>query len=77
VVWSLLYDLPIIDELASELQGKVVFGKLNVDHNKSTAGKYAITSIPALLVFKNGKLVDRIIGAVPKQRIVQRLQPLM
>ncbi|WP_292461868.1 thioredoxin [Methanolobus sp.] len=68
---------PIIDELASELQGKVVFGKLNVDANKSTAGKYAITSIPALLVFKNGKLVDRIIGAVPKQRIVQRLQPLM
>jgi thioredoxin 1 len=67
----------IIDEMAAELQGKVVFGKLNVDHNKSTAGKFAITSIPALLVFKNGKLVDRIIGAVPKQRIVQRLQPLM
>lgn len=68
---------PVIDELASELQGKVVFGKLNVDHNRSAAVRFAITGIPALLVFKNGTLVDKIIGAVPKQRIIQRLQPLM
>lgn len=68
---------PVIDKLATELQGKVVFGKLNVDNNKAIAARYSITSIPALLVFKNGKLVDRIIGAVPEQMIVQRLQPLM
>jgi thioredoxin 1 len=68
---------PVIDELAAELKGKVVFGKLNVDHNRSTAVRFAITGIPALLVFSNGALVDRIIGAVPKQRIMQRLQPLM
>ncbi len=68
---------PVIDELAAELKGKVVFGKLNVDHNRSTAVRFAITGIPALLVFSNGTLVDRIIGAVPKQRIMQRLQPLM
>ena len=68
---------PVIDELASELQGKVVFGKLNVDENKMTAVKFGITSIPAMLVFKDGKLVDQVIGAVPKQRIIERLQPFM
>lgn len=68
---------PVIDELATELRGRVVFGKLNVDHNKGTAMRFAITSIPELLVFKHGKLVDRIIGAVPKQKIIQRLHPLM
>lgn len=68
---------PVIDELAAELQGKVVFGKLNMDHNKATAVRFAITSIPALLVFRNGQLVDRIVGAVPKQKIMQKLQPLM
>lgn len=68
---------PVIDELATELRGKVIFGKLNVDHNKGTAMRFAISSIPALLVFKEGKLADRIIGAVPKQKIIQRLQPLM
>jgi thioredoxin 1 len=68
---------PVIDELATELRGKVIFGKLNVDHNKGTAMRFAISSIPALLVFKDGKLADRIIGAVPKQKIIQRLQPLM
>lgn len=68
---------PVIDELAVELQGKVVFGKLNVDENKMTAVKFGITSIPAMLVFKDGKPVDRIIGAVPKQRIIEKLQPFM
>ncbi|WP_406655506.1 thioredoxin [Methanolobus sp. ZRKC2] len=68
---------PVIDELAAELQGKVVFGKLNVDENKMTAAKFGISSIPAMLVFKEGMLVDRIIGAVPKQRIIEKLQPFM
>ena len=58
---------PIIEELARDYTGKVLFGKLNVDENPATAMQYHIMSIPTLLVFSNGKLVDRIIGAMPKQ----------
>lgn len=66
---------PVLDELATEMQGKVVFGKLNVDEQKMTAVKFGITSIPAMLIFKNGEYVDKLIGAVPKQNIIQKLQP--
>ena len=65
---------PVIEELAGELKGKVAFGKLNVDHNRESAGKYGIMSIPTLLVFKNGKMIDRIVGALPKEMIRQRLR---
>ena len=68
---------PVLDELASEMQGKVVFGKLNVDEEKMTAVTFGITSIPAMLIFSNGKFVDRLIGAVPKQNIIGKLQPYM
>ena len=68
---------PTIDELAAEYRGKIVFGKLNTDHNRATAMQYKISSIPAMLVFKNGNFVGEIIGAVPKEQIVQQLQPLM
>jgi thioredoxin 1 len=64
---------PIINELAKELQGKIVFGKLNVDENPQTSAKHQIMSIPTLLVFKNGNLVDRIIGAMPKEILKQKL----
>ncbi|TQD25013.1 thioredoxin [Methanolobus vulcani] len=66
---------PVLDELAVEMQGKVVFGKLNVDEEKMAAIKFGITSIPAMLIFKNGEFVDKLIGAVPKQNIIQKLQP--
>jgi len=56
---------PMIKKLAKEYNGKIVFGKLNVDQNRELAMKYNIMSIPTLLVFKNGELVDRIIGAMP------------
>ena len=65
---------PVIEELAGELQGKVVFGKLNVDDNVSTAQDYGITSIPSLLVFKNGKLIDQIVGALPKGVLKSRIE---
>jgi len=65
---------PIIDELAKEMKGKLVFGKLNVDENQMTATKYQIMSIPSLLIFKNGKLVDKLIGAMPKDMLMQKLQ---
>jgi thioredoxin 1 len=66
---------PIIDDLAKEMKGKIVFGKLNVDENQITAAKYQIMSIPSLLVFKNGELVDKFIGAMPKEMLVQKLKP--
>lgn len=66
---------PIVDELAKEMQGKVVFGKLNVDNNQATATKYGIMSIPSLLVFKEGKLVDRIVGAMPKPMLKSKIEP--
>ena len=64
---------PIIDELAKELHGKVVFGKLNVDENPQTSAKHQIMSIPTLLVFKNGILIDRIVGAPSKDTLKQKL----
>jgi len=68
---------PTIDGLAAEYRGKIVFGKLNTDNNRVTAMQYRISSIPAMLVFKNGNFAGQIIGAVPKKQIVQQLQPLM
>lgn len=60
---------PTIEQLAKDYGGKVRFGKVNVDENPRTAAQFGIQSIPALLLFKNGKLVDGIIGAVPRQEI--------
>ena len=57
---------PIVEELASEYKGKVAFGKLNVDENPATAEAFDVMAIPTLLVFRDGKLVDRIVGGLPK-----------
>ena len=65
---------PVIDELANEMQGKIVFGKLNVDENPAISGKHQIMSIPTMLVFKNGNLVDRLIGALPKEELQKKLE---
>ncbi|MCL7385150.1 MAG: thioredoxin [Thaumarchaeota archaeon] len=64
---------PVIEELAKEYAGKIVFGKLNVDENPMTTAKFGIMGIPTLIVFKNGQPVDRIIGAMPKRQIEARL----
>lgn len=66
---------PIIEELAKDMQGKIVFGKLNVDENPQTSMKHGIMSIPTMLVFKNGQLVDRFVGAMPKEMLLQKLKP--
>ena len=58
---------PVIEEMARDYAGKILFGKLNVDENPEVAMEYQIMSIPTLLVFKNGKPMDRIVGAVPRQ----------
>ena len=58
---------PVIDELASDYKGKITFGKLNTDENREIAEKYLIQAIPTLLIFKDGKLADRKVGALPKK----------
>ena len=65
---------PVIDELAREYSDQLVVGKLNVDENSETATRFGIMSIPTLLVMKNGKEVERIIGAVPKPFIEDKLK---
>jgi len=64
---------PVIEELARDYSGRVAFGKLNVDENPSVASDYQIMSIPTLLVFKNGKPVDRIVGAMPKNALEPKI----
>ena len=65
---------PVLDELAAESQGRYRIAKLNVDDNPQTSARFRISSIPTLLIFKDGKLIDRLIGAQPKQAIAERLQ---
>jgi thioredoxin 1 len=65
---------PIIDELAKEMQGKIVFGKLNVDENPSISMKHQIMSIPTMLIFKNGNLIDKFVGAMPKDQLKRKLE---
>lgn len=60
---------PIVEELAKEYSGKVVFGKLNVDENPETAQRYGVMAIPTLLVMKEGKEVDRVVGMLPKNQL--------
>jgi len=68
---------PVIEDLAKEMQGKIVFGKLNVDENKNTSMKYQIMSIPTLLIFKDGNLANKLIGAMPKEELKARLEPYL
>jgi thioredoxin len=64
---------PVLDQLAAESEGRYIIAKLNVDENPQTAGQFGIRSIPTLLIFKNGTLVDRLVGVQPKQTIAARL----
>jgi len=68
---------PIVEELARELAGRVRVGKLNVDDNPQTAARFGARSIPTLLILRNGREVDRIVGAVPKQEILRHLAPVL
>ena len=65
---------PIMDQLAEESAGRYRIAKLNVDENPQTAARFNIASIPTMLIFKDGKLIDRLIGAQPKPAIAERLQ---
>ncbi len=65
---------PVIEELSKDYNGKVNIGKLNVDHNPDVSIKYGITSIPAILFIKDGKVVDKQIGAAPKTILDKKIQ---
>lgn len=68
---------PTIDRLAAESQGRYVIAKLNTDENRRAATQYQIEAIPTLLLFKNGELVDRIVGLAPKEKIERKLKALL
>ena len=65
---------PIIEELAPSYEGKAVIAKLNVDDNPMVAQRYGVTSIPTLMMFKDGKLVDRMVGAAPRGALQQFIE---
>ncbi|MFN3402903.1 MAG: thioredoxin [Cytophagaceae bacterium] len=65
---------PVVEELASDFEGKAIVGKVDVDNNPNTSAKFGIRSIPTLLVIKNGKIVEKQVGAVPKSVLTQKLE---
>ena len=68
---------PIMDELAEDYAGRVNIGKMNVDENNDIVAQYGIRNIPTVLFFKNGELVDKIVGAVPKDKFVAKIEALL
>ena len=65
---------PIIEELAQEYDGKITVGKLNVDHNQNTSIEYGVRSIPTILIFKNGQVVDKQVGVTTKKALVDKIE---
>ena len=68
---------PVVEEIASEFDGKIVVGKCNVDEAQDISMEYGIRSIPTIIFFKNGEPVDKTIGLVPKEEIVKRINSLL
>ena len=68
---------PVIEELHTEMDGKAFIGKVNVDENSDTPVTYGVRNIPTLLVFKNGEVVDKSVGAVPKAQLAEKLDALV
>jgi len=64
---------PIVEELASDFEGKAVIGKVDVDNNQNISMEYGIRNIPTLLIFKNGQVVDKLVGVSPKEVIAEKL----
>jgi len=66
---------PVVEEIAKEYQGKLKVGKLDVDHNPETAMQFGVRSIPTLLVFKGGRVVEQIVGALPRKSLLDKVTP--
>ena len=64
---------PVIDEIAGELEGRLKVGKVNTDTDQAAAGRYGVQALPTLFVFKGGEVVERIVGAQPKSKLVDRI----
>uniref|UniRef100_A0A7V3ZV71 Thioredoxin n=1 Tax=candidate division WOR-3 bacterium TaxID=2052148 RepID=A0A7V3ZV71_UNCW3 len=69
--------MPIVEELAKEYQGKVKFAKVNVDEENELAERYQVMSIPTFIFMKNGKILDKVIGAVPKTILIKKLNEFL
>ncbi len=65
---------PILEEVARDMGDRIKVAKLDVDNNNKTSGKYNIMSIPSLLFFKNGQVIDQVIGAIPKAQLLARIE---
>ncbi len=68
---------PVVEEMSQEYEGKIKVGKLNVDENPITPGKYQVKAIPTVLLFKGGKLVDTVVGVVPKKDFVEKIEKMI
>ena len=68
---------PILEEVAAEFSGRVKIAKMNVDENPSTPTKYSVRGIPNLVFFKNGEVVEQIVGAVPKEQLVAAIEKVL
>jgi thioredoxin 1 len=66
---------PVVEEIAKEYHGKLKVGKLDVDHNPETAMQFGVRSIPTLLVFKGGRVVEQIVGALPRKSLLDKVTP--
>ena len=68
---------PVIEKLADDYQGRIKICKLNVDEGRSSAAEYGVMSIPTLIVFKDGKVVDKFVGVLPKAKLEEKLEALL
>jgi thioredoxin 1 len=68
---------PVVEDISNEYQGRLKVCKMNVDEARKTASEYRVMSIPTLAVFKNGELVDKIVGALPKDAIITKVTPYL
>lgn len=68
---------PVIEELSTDFEGKAIVGKVDVDNNQEIAAEFGIRSIPTVLIFKNGELVDRVVGVSPKEVYAEKITALL
>lgn len=68
---------PIVEEISEDFKGKVIVAKVDVDSNPGISSKFGIRNIPTIMFFKDGKMVDKQVGAVPKSNLVSKLEPLL